>query len=269
MQAEQENRNKRMYPLEVLQKETDRYVTEYVMKNRAYGELGHPDGPTINLERVSHITKSLRQDGNNFIGKAKIMDTPYGNIVKNLMSEGAVVGVSTRGLGSLVEGKNGVKVVGNINEEVEIIGLRPTQKTVVTGIEMFNKTLDRGECGDNAGILIRGIKKEDVERGQVLAKPGSITPHTEFECEVYILTKEEGGRHTPFFKGYKPQFYVRTTDVTGEVMLPEGTEMVMPGDTVSFKVVLGAPVAMEEGMRFAIREGGRTVGAGVATKIVK
>jgi elongation factor Tu len=157
----------------------------------------------------------------------------------------------------------------NINEEVEIIGLRPTQKTVVTGIEMFNKTLDRGECGDNAGILIRGIKKEDVERGQVLAKPGSITPHTEFECEVYILTKEEGGRHTPFFKGYKPQFYVRTTDVTGEVMLPEGTEMVMPGDTVSFKVVLGAPVAMEEGMRFAIREGGRTVGAGVATKIVK
>ncbi len=157
----------------------------------------------------------------------------------------------------------------NINEEVEIVGLKPTQKTTVTGIEMFNKTLDKGQAGDNAGILIRGIKKEDVERGQVLAKPGSITPHTEFECEVYILTKEEGGRHTPFFKGYKPQFYVRTTDVTGEVMLPEGTEMVMPGDTISFKVVLGAPVAMEEGMRFAIREGGRTVGAGVATKITK
>ncbi len=157
----------------------------------------------------------------------------------------------------------------NINEEVEIVGLRPTQKTTVIGIEMFNKTLDKGQAGDNAGILIRGIKKEDVERGQVLAKPGSITPHTEFECEVYILTKEEGGRHTPFFKGYKPQFYVRTTDVTGEVILPEGTEMVMPGDKVSFKVVLGAPVAMEEGMRFAIREGGRTVGAGMATKIIK
>ncbi len=172
------------------------------------------------------------------------------------------------GRGTVVTGRIERGVI-NINEEVEIVGLRPTQKTVVTGIEMFNKTLDRGECGDNAGLLIRGIKKEDVERGQVLAKPGSITPHTEFECEVYILTKEEGGRHTPFFKGYKPQFYVRTTDVTGEVMLPEGTEMVMPGDTVSFKVVLGAPVAMEEGMRFAIREGGRTVGAGVATKIIK
>jgi len=172
------------------------------------------------------------------------------------------------GRGTVVTGRIERGVI-NINEEVEIVGLRPTQKTVVTGIEMFNKTLDRGECGDNAGLLIRGIKKEDVERGQVLAKPGSITPHTEFECEVYILTKEEGGRHTPFFKGYKPQFYIRTTDVTGEVMLPEGTEMVMPGDTVSFKVVLGAPVAMEEGMRFAIREGGRTVGAGVATKIIK
>ena len=157
----------------------------------------------------------------------------------------------------------------NINEEVEIVGLRPTQKTVVTGIEMFNRTLDSGQAGDNAGLLIRGIKKEEVERGQVLAKIGSITPHTEFECEVYILTKEEGGRHTPFFKGYKPQFYIRTTDVTGEVMLPEGTEMVMPGDTVSFKVVLGAPVAMEQEMRFAIREGGRTVGAGVVTKIIK
>lgn len=142
-------------------------------------------------------------------------------------------------------------------------------KTVVTGIEMFNKQLDRGQCGDNAGLLIRGIKKDDVQRGQVLAKPGSITPHTEFESEVYILAKEEGGRHTPFFKGYKPQFYIRTTDVTGEVTLPEGTEMVMPGDTVRLVIKLLAPVAMEEGMRFAIREGGRTVGAGVATKIIK
>jgi elongation factor Tu len=172
------------------------------------------------------------------------------------------------GRGTVVTGRIERGVV-NLNEEVEIVGLRPTAKTTVTGIEMFNKSLDRGEAGDNAGILIRGIKKEEVERGQVLAKPGSITPHTEFESEVYILTKEEGGRHTPFFKGYKPQFYVRTTDVTGEVILPEGTEMVMPGDTVSFSVKLGAPVAMEEGMRFAIREGGRTVGAGVVTKILK
>ncbi len=175
---------------------------------------------------------------------------------------------SIEGRGTVVTGRIERGVV-NINDEVEIVGLRPTTKTTVTGIEMFNKSLDRGEAGDNAGVLLRGTKKENVERGQVLAKPGSITPHTEFESEVYILTKEEGGRHTPFFKGYKPQFYVRTTDVTGEVILPEGTEMVMPGDTVNFSVKLGAPVAMEEGMRFAIREGGRTVGAGVVTKILK
>ncbi|TSD01240.1 MAG: Elongation factor EF-Tu [Parcubacteria group bacterium Athens0714_25] len=157
----------------------------------------------------------------------------------------------------------------NLNDEVEIIGIKDTQKTVVTGIEMFNKQLDKGMAGDNAGVLLRGIKKEDIERGQVIAKPGSITPHTEFEGEIYILSKEEGGRHTPFFKGYKPQFYIRTTDVTGEVELPEGTEMVMPGDTVNLKIKLGSPVAMEEGMRFAIREGGRTVGAGITTKIIK
>jgi elongation factor Tu len=146
---------------------------------------------------------------------------------------------------------------------------RSTQPTTLFPYTTLFRSLDKGQAGDNAGVLLRGIKKEDVERGQVLAKPGSITPHTEFECEVYILTKEEGGRHTPFFKGYKPQFYIRTTDVTGEVFLPEGTEMVMPGDTVNFKVALGAPVAMEDGMRFAIREGGRTVGAGVVTKILK
>ena len=175
---------------------------------------------------------------------------------------------SIEGRGTVVTGRIDRGII-NINEEVEIVGLRDTQKTVVTGIEMFNKNLDKGMAGDNAGILIRGIKKEDVERGQVLAKPGSITPHTEFETEVYILSKEEGGRHTPFFKGYKPQFYIRTTDVTGEVELPEGSEMVMPGDTVALKVKLLAPVAMEDGMRFAIREGGRTVGAGVVTKIVK
>jgi len=175
---------------------------------------------------------------------------------------------SIEGRGTVVTGRIERGIV-NVNDEVEIVGLRETAKTVVTGIEMFNKSLDKGQAGDNAGLLLRGIKKEDVERGQVLAKPGSITPHTEFEGEVYVLTKEEGGRHTPFFKGYKPQFYIRTTDVTGEVELPEGTEMVMPGDTVNIKVKLIAPVAMEEGMRFAIREGGRTVGAGVATKILK
>jgi len=175
---------------------------------------------------------------------------------------------SIEGRGTVVTGRIERGTV-NINEEVEIVGLKPTAKTVVTGIEMFNKSLDKGQAGDNAGLLIRGIKKEDVERGQVLAKPGSITPHTEFEGEVYILTKEEGGRHTPFFKGYKPQFYIRTTDVTGEVILPEGTEMVMPGDTIHLNIKLIAPVAMEEGMRFAIREGGRTVGAGATTKIIK
>ncbi|NTW30118.1 MAG: elongation factor Tu [Candidatus Moranbacteria bacterium] len=175
---------------------------------------------------------------------------------------------SIEGRGTVVTGRIERGTV-NINEEVEIVGLKDTAKTVVTGVEMFNKQLDRGQAGDNAGLLIRGIKKEDVERGQVLAKPGSIKPHTEFEGQIYILTKEEGGRHTPFFKGYKPQFYIRTTDVTGEVELPEGTEMVMPGDTVTLKIKLIAPVAMEEGMRFAIREGGRTVGAGATTKIIK
>jgi elongation factor Tu len=175
---------------------------------------------------------------------------------------------SIEGRGTVVTGRIERGVV-NINEEVEIVGIRPTTKTIVTGVEMFNKTLDKGQAGDNAGVLLRGTKKEDVERGQVLAKPGSINPHTEFDGEIYILTKEEGGRHTPFFKGYKPQFYIRTTDVTGDVTLPEGTEMVMPGDTVNLGVKLMAPVAMEEGMRFAIREGGKTVGAGVVTKIVK
>jgi len=156
-----------------------------------------------------------------------------------------------------------------LNDEIEIVGIKPTTKTVVTGIEMFNKQLDEGQAGDNAGILLRGTKKEDVERGQVLAKPGTITPHTEFDSEVYVLTKDEGGRHTPFIKGYKPQFYIRTTDVTGEVEIPEGTEMVMPGDRTNLKIKLIVPVAMEEGMRFAIREGGRTVGAGVVSKIIK
>jgi elongation factor Tu len=156
-----------------------------------------------------------------------------------------------------------------LNDEVEIVGIKDTTKSVVTGIEMFNKQLDEGQAGDNAGILLRGVERTDIERGQVLAKPGSITPHTEFEAEVYILNKDEGGRHTPFFKGYKPQFYIRTTDVTGEVELPEGTEMVMPGDTIKMKVKLIAPIAMDQGLRFAIREGGKTVGAGVVTSITK
>ncbi|HYU64878.1 MAG TPA: elongation factor Tu [Candidatus Paceibacterota bacterium] len=174
---------------------------------------------------------------------------------------------SIEGRGTVVTGRIERGKV-KINEEIEIVGLKPTSKTVVTGIEMFNKQLDEGLAGDNAGVLLRGTKKEDVERGQVLAKPGSITPHTEFDAEIYVLTKEEGGRHTPFFKGYKPQFYFRTTDVTGEVILPEGAEMVMPGDTANLKVKLIAPIAMEERQRFAIREGGKTVGAGVVTKII-
>jgi elongation factor Tu len=171
------------------------------------------------------------------------------------------------GRGTVVTGRIERGVV-KLNEEIEMVGLRDTTKTVITGIEMFNKNLDEGRAGDNAGLLLRGLKKEDVERGQVLAAPGSVTPHTEFEAEVYALTKEEGGRHKPFFNGYKPQFYLRTTDVTGEVSLPEGTEMVMPGDTVNVKVKLIVPVALEEQQRFAIREGGRTVGAGVITKII-
>ncbi len=173
---------------------------------------------------------------------------------------------SIEGRGTVVTGRieRGVIKVG---EEVEIVGIKPTAKTTVTGIEMFNKQLQEGQAGDNAGILLRGTKKEDVHRGQVLAKAGSVTPHTDFDAEVYILGKDEGGRHTPFFSGYKPQFYIRTTDVTGEVTLPEGKEMVMPGDTVTFKVKLTAPVALEEQQHFAIREGGKTVGAGVVTKI--
>ena len=175
---------------------------------------------------------------------------------------------SIEGRGTVITGRIERGVV-NVNDEVAIVGMRETSKTVITGIEMFNKTLDRGQAGDNAGLLLRGTKKDDVERGQVLAKPGTVTPHTEFEAEVYILSKDEGGRHTPFFKGYKPQFYMRTTDVTGEVLLPESVEMVMPGDTINLKVKLIVPVALEEKQRFAIREGGKTVGAGVVVKIIK
>jgi len=175
---------------------------------------------------------------------------------------------SISGRGTVVTGRieRGVVKVG---EELEIVGIKPTQKTICTGVEMFRKLLDQGQAGDNVGVLLRGTKREDVERGQVLAKPGSITPHTKFTAEIYVLGKDEGGRHTPFFQGYRPQFYFRTTDVTGAVELPAGTEMVMPGDNVSITVSLINPIAMEEGLRFAIREGGRTVGAGVVAKVIE
>jgi len=175
---------------------------------------------------------------------------------------------SIKGRGTVATGRIEQGIV-KLNDEVEIVGIKPSQKSVVTGIEAFKKNLNQGQAGDNAGLLLRGIEREQIERGQVVAKPGSITPHTEFEAEVYILKKEEGGRHTPFSKGYKPQFYFRTTDVTGEVELPADKEMVMPGDTITFKVKLLAPIAMEQGLNFAIREGGRTVGAGVVTNITK
>ncbi|HUC78815.1 MAG TPA: elongation factor Tu [Candidatus Saccharimonadales bacterium] len=188
------------------------------------------------------------------------LDKPYLMPVEDVFS--------IKGRGTVATGRIEQGIV-KVNDEIEIVGIKPTKKSVVTGVEMFKKNLQQGQAGDNVGILLRGIEREDIERGQVLAKPGTITPHTEFDSEVYILTKEEGGRHTPFFKGYKPQFYFRTTDVTGEVELPADKEMVMPGDTTTFKVKLLAPIAMEQGLRFAIREGGRTVGAGVVTKIVK
>jgi len=175
---------------------------------------------------------------------------------------------SIKGRGTVATGRIERGIV-KVNETVELVGIKPTKKTVVTGVEMFRKSLEQGQAGDNVGILLRGLEREDVQRGQVIAKPGSMTPHTEFESEVYVLTKEEGGRHTPFFKGYKPQFYIRTTDVTGGVELPAKAEMVMPGDTANLKIKLIQPVAVEQGMHFAIREGGRTVGAGVVTKIIK
>jgi elongation factor Tu len=175
---------------------------------------------------------------------------------------------SISGRGTVVTGRVERGIV-RVGDEIEIVGIRPTQKTVCTGVEMFRKLLDEGQAGDNVGILLRGTKREEVERGQVLAKPGSITPHKKFECEVYVLSKEEGGRHTPFFNNYRPQFYFRTTDVTGAVELPQGTEMVMPGDNVKMVVTLITPIAMEQGLRFAIREGGKTVGAGVVAKIIE
>ena len=211
-------------------------------------------------DKCGPILQLMKSIDENIPEPKRAVDEPFLMPVEDVFS---IEGRGTVATGRIQRGQ--IK----INEEVEIVGIKDTQKTVVTGIEMFNKSLDEGQAGDNAGILLRGLKREDVERGQVLVKPGSVSPHTEFEGEVYILSKEEGGRHTPFFSGYKPQFYIRTTDVTGDVILPEGTEMVMPGDTVNLKIKLVVPVALENKQRFAIREGGRTVGAGVVTKIIK
>jgi elongation factor Tu len=211
-------------------------------------------------ENVKSIITLLEKIDEYIPEPVRELDKPFLMAVEDVFS---IAGRGTVATGRIERG------IIKPQEEVEIVGIRPTQKTTVISIEMFNKSLDEGRAGDNVGILLRGLKKEDIERGQVIAKPGTVTPHSEFEAEVYVLTKEEGGRHTPFFTGYKPQFYIRTCDVTGEVTLKEGTEMVMPGDTVQLTIKLITPVALEEGQRFAIREGGKTVGAGVVTRIIK
>jgi len=230
--------------------------TTPIVRGSALKALENPSDAAVN-KPILDLLKALDE----FIPEpVRALDKPFLMPIEDIFS--------IEGRGTVVTGRIERGIV-KINDEIEMIGFKPSTKTVVTGIEMFNKQLDEGQAGDNAGILLRGTKKEDIERGMVLAKTGSVTPHTEFEGEVYILTKEEGGRHTPFFKGYKPQFYIRTTDVTGEAYeLPSGVEMIMPGDTVNLKIKLIAPVALEEKQRFAIREGGRTVGAGVVTKII-
>jgi elongation factor Tu len=226
-----------------------------IIRGSALKALENPTGP--DAQPIMDLLKALDD----------YIPTPVRDLEKSFLMPIEDI-FSIEGRGTVVTGRieRGVIKVG---EEVEIVGLMDTKKTTITGVEMFNKSLDRGEAGDNAGLLLRGTKKDEVERGQVLAKTGTVTPHTEFEAEIYILSKDEGGRHKPFFKGYKPQFYIRTTDVTGEIELPAGVEMVMPGDTVNLQVKLIAPIALEEKQRFAIREGGRTVGAGVVAKIIK
>jgi elongation factor Tu len=211
-------------------------------------------------EAIKSITELMKQVDDYIPDPVRPIDKPF------LMPIEDVFTISGRG--TVVTGRV-ERGVAKVNEEMEIVGIKETKKTVITGVEMFKKTLDEARAGDNVGLLLRGVEKDDVVRGQVIAKPGSITPHTEFDAEIYILTKEEGGRHTPFFKGYRPQFYIKTTDITGEVELPAGVEMVMPGDNVKIKGKLIYPVAMEEGLKFAVREGGHTVGAGVVTKIIK
>ncbi|MCC7432479.1 elongation factor Tu [Candidatus Peregrinibacteria bacterium] len=227
-----------------------------VIKGSALKALENPKDPEATkciqelLDALdSHIPEPVRE-----------LDKPFMMAIEDVFS--------IKGRGTVTTGRIETGVI-KVNEEVEIVGIRETRKTVVTGVEMFKKLLDQGQAGDNVGLLLRGIEKDDVERGMVLAKAGSIKPHTEFEAQVYVLTKEEGGRHTPFFKGYKPQFYVRTTDVTGEIEMPAGVEMVMPGDDIKMTIKLDKPVAINDNLRFAIREGGRTVGAGVVTKIIK
>jgi elongation factor Tu len=218
------------------------------------------EAKSVEDEAIKPILDLIKAVDENIPEPSREMDKPFLMAVEDVFT---IAGRGTVATGRVERG------VIHPNEEVEVIGLKPTAKTTAVSIEMFNKILEEGKAGDNVGVLLRGLKKEEVERGQVLAKPGSITPHTEFVGEVYVLTKEEGGRHTPFFTGYKPQFYFRTTDVTGEVTLPEGTEMVMPGDSVNLTIKLIAPIAIEEKQRFAIREGGKTVGAGVVTKVIK
>lgn len=250
--------------IELVETEIRELLTKYefdgektpIVKGSALQALG---ASSADDEVMKPLAELLQVMDDYFTIPQREIDKPFLMSVEDIFS---IEGRGTVVTGRVERGK--IKV----GEEVEVVGIKPTVKTSVTGVEMFNKSLDEGMAGDNVGILLRGLKKEDVERGQVLGAPGSITPHTEFEGEVYILSKEEGGRHTPFFTGYKPQFYLRTTDVTGDVTLPEGTEMVMPGDTVNLKVKLVVPVALEEKQRFAIREGGKTVGAGVVTKIV-
>ncbi len=230
--------------------------TTPIIKGSALKAMEHPEDPEAAkpiLELLDALDKYIPEP-------KRELDKPFLMAVEDVFS--------IKGRGTVATGRIDQGVV-NVNEELELVGIKPTRKVVVTGVEMFRKTLDRGQAGDNVGLLLRGIEREEIERGQVLAKPGSITPHTKFEGQVYILTKDEGGRHTPFFKGYKPQFYIRTTDVTGAVELPKDVEMVMPGDDIKMVVTLGAPIAINEGTRFAIREGGRTVGAGVIAKIIE
>ena len=227
-----------------------------VIRGSGLKALENPEPGNEWSEKVMELAKALDE----YIPQpTRELDKPFLMPIEDVFS--------IKGRGTVATGRVEQGIV-KVGEEIEIVGIKDTAKTTVTGVEMFNKSLQEGQAGDNAGVLLRRTKKDDVHRGQVLCKPGSVKPHTEFESEVYILTKEEGGRHTPFFTGYKPQFYIRTTDVTGEVTLKEGVEMVMPGDTVTFKVKLVGPIAMEDNMRFAIREGGKTVGAGVVTKIV-
>src|SRR2546427_768125 len=237
---------------------------EYETEKRHYAHVDCP-GHADYIKNM--ITGAAQMDGAILVVAATDLPVPERALDKPFMMPIEDV-FSIEGRGTVVTGRIERGQV-KVNEEVEMVGINDTRKTVVTGVEMFHKLLDSGQAGDNVGCLLRGIKREEVERGQVLAKPGSIKPHTEFDSRVYVLTKEEGGRHTPFFKGYRPQFYVRTTDVTGEVELPEGTEMVMPGDNIDMKIKLITPIALEEGMGFAIREGGRPLGAGVAIKVIK